>query len=118
METSQRNHTIHTSITKPRSKKSQENLTKFLPLCPQELKKQHRLALANSKPNLRYHIVKNLQEFLDLWSDFEILSDCHKPGKEMKCKVCDEYLHCKPGVSKAIASRLPSGKEAGCLSTG
>ena len=72
----------------------------------------------NSEPNSTYHSAKNLQEFLDVCSDFEILSISHKPGKEIKCKVCDEYLHCKPGVSKPIASRLPSGKDAGCLSTG
>ena len=69
-------------------------------------------------PNPRYQDAKNLQEFLDVCPDIEILSISHKPGKEIKCKICDEYLHCKPGISKATASRLPTGKDAGCLSTG
>ena len=69
-------------------------------------------------PNPRYQDAKNLLEFLDVCPDIEILSISHKPGKEIKCKICDEYLHCKPGISKATASRLPTGKDAGCLSTG
>ena len=69
-------------------------------------------------PNPRYQDAKNLQEFLDVCPDIEILSISHKPGKEIKCKICDEYLHCKPGILKATASRLPTGKDAGCLSTG
>ena len=66
--------------------------------------------------NPRYQDAKNLQELLDVCPDIEILSISHKPGKEIKCKICDEYLHCKPGIPKATASCLPTGKDACSLS--
>ena len=43
-------------------------------------------------PNPRYQDAKNLQEFLDVCPDIEIFSISRKPGKEIKCKICDEYL--------------------------
>ena len=119
METFQRSHDSHLD-NEPAIEEIARKLDKVLAIVSPTVEEETTsfATFQNTEPNSRYRSAKNFQEFLDLCSDFEILSISHKPGKEIKCKVCDEYLHCKPGLSKAIASRLPSGKDDGCLSTG
>lgn len=93
-----------------------KKLDKVLAIVSPREAREKTISCPESNPS--YQNAKNLREFLDLCPDMEIVENMNKPGKELRCKVCSEYLDCKPGISlKSTASRRPSGKDAGCLST-